>query len=57
MNPKSAFLMGRIQELHEDGDVLLDVDVGRQLVEIQLDPDTKEHLLAYKISLFISIQN
>jgi hypothetical protein len=27
-----------LHELHEDGDVLLQVDVSRQLVEVQLDP-------------------
>jgi hypothetical protein len=31
-------LVHGLHELHEDGDVLLKVDVGRQLVEVQLDP-------------------
>ena len=32
-----------VHELHEDGDILLEVDVGGQLVEVQLNPiETRE---------------
>ncbi len=40
--------MHGLHELHEDGNVLLQVDVRRQLIEVQLDPSKLTQIISFK---------